>query len=96
MIVFVRVFVEASMEVGSLTLDLFIIRFEMVLLLFSLGRAFGKQKFLKWWLFKCGQQLIARFLHQIILYFKVALWQISIVCVVVMRNLWITFLFFVH
>ena len=35
------VFVRASMEVGSLTLDLFIIKFEM-LLLFSFGMAFGK------------------------------------------------------
>ena len=34
-------FVGASMEVGSLTLSLFIIRFEMLLLI-SLGRALGK------------------------------------------------------
>ena len=26
-----------------------------------LGRVFGKLRFLKWWLFLCGQQLIVRF-----------------------------------
>ena len=35
-------FVVTLMEVGSLILGLFIIRFEMLLLLVSLGRAFGK------------------------------------------------------
>ena len=40
-------FVGILMEVGSLILDLFIIRFEMQLLPLSLGRGFGKLKFLK-------------------------------------------------
>ena len=35
----------------------------MSLLPFSLERAFGKQRFLKGWLFSCEQLLIARFLH---------------------------------
>uniref|UniRef100_A0A7N2R8B8 Reverse transcriptase domain-containing protein n=1 Tax=Quercus lobata TaxID=97700 RepID=A0A7N2R8B8_QUELO len=35
-------------EVGSLTLGLFIIRFEMLLLLISLGRAFGKSSVQYW------------------------------------------------
>ena len=38
------------MEVGSLTLGLFIIRFKMLLLI-SLGRALGKYRFLKGWAF---------------------------------------------
>ena len=48
-------FVGILMEVGSLILGLFIVRFEMKLLPLSFGRAFGKLKFLKWWLFLCGQ-----------------------------------------
>ena len=51
-------FVGILMEVGSL---IFIIRFEMQLLLFSLERAFGKLRFLKGWLFLCGQQLMVIF-----------------------------------
>ena len=47
-------FVGILMEVGSLILGLFIIRFEMQLLPLSLGRAFGKLRFLKGWLFLCG------------------------------------------
>ena len=39
------------MEVGSLIFGLFIIRFEMQFLPRSLGRAFGKLRFLKGWLF---------------------------------------------
>lgn len=54
-------FVGILMEVGSLILDLFIIRFEMQLLPLSLGRGFGKLKFLKGWAFLCGQQLMVRF-----------------------------------
>ena len=51
-------FVGILMEVGSL---IFIIRFEMQLLLLSLERAFGKLRFLKGWHFLCGQQLMVKF-----------------------------------
>ena len=44
-------FVEILMAVGSLILGPFIIRFEMQLLPLSLGREFGKLRFLKGWLF---------------------------------------------
>ena len=54
-------FVGILMAVGSLILGLFIIRFEMQLLPLSLGREFGKLRFLKWWLFLCGQQPMVRF-----------------------------------
>ena len=39
------------MAMGSLILGPLIIRFEMQLLSLSLGREFGKLRFLKWWLF---------------------------------------------
>jgi len=48
------VYVGALMEGERLILGLSTIIFGMFLLLFSLGMAFGKQRFLKWWLFKCG------------------------------------------
>ena len=54
-------FVGVLMEVGSLTFSLFIIRFEMQFLPLSLGRVFGKSRFLKGWHFLCGQQLMVRF-----------------------------------
>ena len=54
-------FVTILMEVGSLTFGLFIVRFEMQLLPLSLGRAFGKSRFLKGWHFLCGQQLMVKF-----------------------------------
>ena len=54
-------FVGVLMEVGSLIFGLFIIRFEMQLLLLSLGRAFGKLRFLKGWHSLRGQQLMFRF-----------------------------------
>ena len=54
-------FVGILMEVGSLILGLFIIIFEMQLLPLSLGREFEKLRFLKWWLFLCGQQLMVIF-----------------------------------
>ena len=44
-------FVGILMAVGSLILGLFIIRFVMQLLPLSLGRVFGKLRFLKGWLF---------------------------------------------
>ena len=84
------------MEVESSIFDLFIIRFKMQLLPLSLGRAFGKPRFLKGWLFSRGQQLMVRFLPWITLCFMVALWQIVVVYVVVMWNLWITCYFFVR
>ena len=54
-------FVGILMAVGSLILGPFIIRFEMQLLPLSLGKEFGKLRFLKWWLFLCGQQPMVRF-----------------------------------
>ena len=44
-------FVGIFMAVGSLILGPFIIRFEMQLLPLSLGKEFGKLRFLKGWLF---------------------------------------------
>ena len=44
-------FAGILMAVGSLILGPFIIRFEMQLLPLSLGREFGKLRFLKGWLF---------------------------------------------
>ena len=54
-------FVEILMAVGSLILGLFIIRFEMQLLPLSLRKEFRKLRFLKGWLFLCGQQPMVRF-----------------------------------
>ena len=54
-------FVGILMAVGNLILGLSIIKFVMQLPPPSLGRVFGKLKFLKGWLFLCGQQLIVRF-----------------------------------
>ena len=48
-------FVGILMAMRSLILGLFIIRFEMQLLPLTLGREFGKLRFLKGWLFLCGQ-----------------------------------------
>ena len=48
-------FVGILMAVGSLILGSFIIRFKMQLLPLSLGREFGKLRFLKGWHFLCGQ-----------------------------------------
>ena len=48
-------FVGILIVVGSLILGLFIIRFKMQLLPLSLGKKFGKLRFLKGWLFSCGQ-----------------------------------------
>ena len=49
------------MAMGSLILGPLIIRFEMQLLSLSLGREFGKLRFLKWWLLLSGQQPMVRF-----------------------------------
>ena len=54
-------FVGILMAVGSLILSPFIIRFEMQLLPLFPGREFGKLRFLKGWLFLCGQQPMVRF-----------------------------------
>ena len=89
-------FVGILMEVKSSIFGLSIIRFEMQLLPLSLRRASGKLRFLKRWFFSRGQQLIVRFLPQITLYLMVALWQIIVVCAIVMQNLWITYYFFVQ
>ena len=47
-------FVGILMAVRSLIFGPFIISFEMQLLPLSLGKEFGKLKFLKGWLFLCG------------------------------------------
>ena len=57
----VTVFVGTLMAVGSMILGPIIIRFEMQILPPSLGKEFGKLRFLKGWLFLCGQQLMVRF-----------------------------------
>ena len=54
-------FVGILMAMGSLILGPFIIRFGMQLLPLSLGKEFGKLRFLKGWLFLCGQQPMVRF-----------------------------------
>ena len=54
-------FVRILMAVGILMLDLSIIRSVMQLPPPSLGRVFGKLRFLRGWLFLCGQQLMVRF-----------------------------------
>ena len=54
-------FVGILKAMGILILGPFIIRFEMQLLPLSLGREFRKLRFLKGWLFLCGQQPIVRF-----------------------------------
>ena len=46
-------FVRILMAMGSLILGPFIIRFKMQLLPLSLGKEFGKLRFLKGWLFSC-------------------------------------------
>ena len=54
-------FVGTLMAVGSSILYPFIIRFEMQILPPSLGKEFGKLRFLKGWLFLCGLQPMVRF-----------------------------------
>ena len=49
----------------------------------------GKLRFLKGWPSFCGQQFIVGFLFWIISCLRVSLWQIGVVCVALMRNLWI-------
>ena len=66
-------FVKILMAIGSLILGLFIISFEMQLLPLSLGKEFGKLRFLKGCLFLCGELPMVRFLLWIILCFVVAL-----------------------
>ena len=54
-------FVGILMTMRSLILGLFITRFEMQLLPLSLGKEFGKLRFLEGWLFLCEQQPMVRF-----------------------------------
>ena len=54
-------FVGILMAVGSLILGSFIIRYEMHLRPLSLRKEFGELRFLKGWLFLCGQQPMVRF-----------------------------------
>ena len=54
-------FIGILMAVGSLILGPFIIKFERQLLPISLGKEFGKLRFLKGWLSLCGQQPMDRF-----------------------------------
>ena len=63
----VTIFLGVLMEVGALMFGLFTLRFEMQLLLLSLGKAFGKQRFLKGWHSLCGLQFMVRSLIWIIL-----------------------------
>ena len=88
-------FVGASKEMVSLTLGLSTMRSGMLKILCSLERVFGKLRFLKEWLSFCGQLLMVKFLLWTISCLGVAYWQISIVCAVVMGNLWTIYFFIV-
>ena len=79
----------------NLTLGLSTMRFGELRILCFLGRVFGNQKFLSEWLSFCGQLLMVKFLLWIISCLRVALWQIGVVCVIVMESRWTTFLFIV-
>ena len=79
----------------SLTSGLTTKRFGVLRILCFLGRMFGNQRFLSEWLSFCGQLLMIEFSLWIISCIGVALWQIGVVCVVVMRNRWTTFFFIV-
>ena len=76
-------------------LVLFITSYRRHLTVFPLGRAFGKQRFPKGWLFSCGRLLMTAFLLWIISCLEVALWRIGIACVAAVGNLWIISLFIV-
>ena len=91
-------FVGVLKEMVSLTPKLFTMRFKMLKILCSLGRVFGKQKFLSERISFCGQLLVVRFLVWIILCLGVTPWQINVVCVDVMGNQWTTYFFtiFLH
>ena len=86
-------FVGVLKEMVSLTPKLFTMRFKMLKILCSLGRVFGKQKFLSERISFCGQLLVVRFLVWIILCLGVTPWQINVVCVNVMGNQWTTYFF---
>ena len=79
----------------SLTPGLSTMRFGELRILCFLGRVFGNQRFLSEWLSFCGQLLMVEFLLWIISCLGVALWQIGVVCVIVMESRWTTFLFIV-
>ena len=55
----------------------------------------GNQRFLSYWLSFCGQLFMVGFLLWIISWLGATLWQISVVCVVVMGSRWTTFFFIV-
>ena len=75
----------------SLIFGPFTIRLGVLLSLASLGRVFGKSRFLKGWLSSCGLQLMVGYLPWIIWCSRVSLWWIGAVCDAIMRNLWIIF-----
>ena len=79
----------------NLTLGLSTMRFGELRILCFLGRVFGNQRFLSEWLSFCGQLLMVEFLLWIISCLGVALWQIGVVCVIVMESRWTTFFFIV-
>ena len=79
----------------GLTPNLLTMRFRMLRILCSLERVFGKLRFLSKWLSFCGQLLMVRFLLWIFSCLGVALWQIGVVCVIVMGNRWTTYFFIV-
>ena len=62
----VTVPIGVLMGMASLIFGLITIRSKVLLSLVSLGREFGKLRFLKGWLFLCGQQLIVGYLLWII------------------------------
>ena len=70
----VTIFLGVLMEVGGLMFCLSTLRFEMQLLLLSLGKPFGKQRFLKGWRSLCGQQLMVKSLLWIILGYEAEPW----------------------
>ena len=80
----------------NLTLGLSTMTSRMLRNLCSLGRVFGKLRFLSEWLSFCGQLLMVRFLLWIISCLGAVFWQISVVCVVVMGNLWTIYFFIVQ
>ena len=79
----------------SLTLGLSTMQFEELRILCFFGRVLGNQRFLSEWLSFSGQLLMVKFLLWIISCLGVVLWQIGVVCVVVMGSRWTTFFFIV-
>ena len=88
-------FVGVSKVMVGLTSSLSTIRFGLLKVLCSLGRVFGNLRFLSKWLSFCGQLLMVGFLLWIISCLGDVLWQIGVVCVVVMGNRWTTYFYIV-